>query len=853
MSPLPRFPPLLRCNYQLQPYQLLLSALLLAGQGWLWLRPAIGQVVPDLSPPPGTIIENQSTGSYLDDSDLTDKAIESDLVKLTVAEVAGITVTAGGITGSTITGAIAYFDFVLTNVGNDPTQFFIPDAPSAIAGGTKSGDIKIISYDPDGNGATAAVVLDSIVPAGGATTGTILSSMTTANKGSIPAGATVTIRVPVSISATSGNVTVTMGNTPADGQNQPVVATPGLTDLRTVDNPGTSSGDTSGPPLNGEREASLTQSLAVSITTNTANAPTVTCTSDRRIFSTAYNGNGGFSTTGRDTYWDSVMGTASGPPPTTGWIDAFATGNQAPGAWTDSIYGDAGWISHFVDTDHTAFGDVDIYFRYQFNLDPTVDSNSYQLMMDFFGDNSIADIFVNGVSQKAFYPSVLPQNPSDPYYYGGYNGAGRAALTLTHNWQTGPNEIIVQVKSGPGLVGLIAQSNPSYLCKSDLGDALISYGTAPHAIVTNPKAYIGSVPPDADNYRDATTPVTTPAYSDNTAGGDEDTFTTPLKSPISGTYNLSVPVHNTSGAAVTLYAWIDFNNDGKFGVGESQSISVANNATTASLSWVVPSGTTSGSTYARFRLTKDSLIDNPTTTDVDERSIIDANDGEVEDYPIDLVLAGNPNLLLVKRITAINGATTISGGGNLAMYEDQSSNPYDDNAIDTPAVIPPDTDKWPIANGFPFMIGAVDGGNVKPQDSIEYTIYFLSAGTSTAKNVLFCDRVPANVTFSLHAFTNTTANPTGVARGIAISSGDTLNYYTNAGDSDLARYFPPGIEPSTVYPNINCGKNATGQVLPNDNGAVVVNLGDRPNATGVPADDRTNGAYGFVRFQGVVK
>jgi uncharacterized repeat protein (TIGR01451 family) len=215
--------------------------------------------------------------------------------------------------------------------------------------------------------------------------------------------------------------------------------------------------------------------------------------------------------------------------------------------------------------------------------------------------------------------------------------------------------------------------------------------------------------------------------------------------------------------------------------------------------------------------------------------------------------AGNPNVLLVKRITEINGATTTSSGDNLAMYKHEASNPYDDNVVTSPALTPPDTDKWPVSNGFPFMIGGTNGGNVKPNDSIEYTIYFLSAGTSDAKNVLFCDRVPANVTFSPNAFTNTIANPTGVARGIAVSSGDTLNYYTNAGDSDPARYFPPGIEPSTIYPNINCGKNATGQVLLNDNGAVVVKLGDRLKATGILADDKAAGAYGFVRFQGVVK
>jgi uncharacterized repeat protein (TIGR01451 family) len=304
-----------------------------------------------------------------------------------------------------------------------------------------------------------------------------------------------------------------------------------------------------------------------------------------------------------------------------------------------------------------------------------------------------------------------------------------------------------------------------------------------------------------------------------------------------------------AGIKVTLYK--DVNGNGAIDLNDTIVLEVDTDANGKYTFLDIPNGTyiiRVDTTDPQIPTGKLLITPNNLTATVAGLPVIDRHFGFTPDPA-----AGNPNLLLVKRITKINNSTTTSGGGNLAIYEHQSSNPYDDNVISTPAVIPPDTDKWPSVNGSLFMIGAVDGGNVKPNDSIEYTIYFLSAGTSTAKNVLFCDRVPANVTFSLHAFTNTTANPTGVARGIAISSGDTLNYYTNAGDSDLARYFPPGIEPSTVYPNINCGKNATGQVLPNDNGAVVVNLGDRPNATGVPADDRTNGAYGFVRFQGVVK
>ncbi len=805
-------------------------------------------------------------GSFLDEdapANTVPTVVESNEVVAIVAEVAGITVTAGGITGSTVTGGIAFFDFIITNVGNDPTQFFIPDAPSAISGGTKSGDIKIVGYDADGSGTATEVVLDTTVPSGGGATGTLLGNTATANNGSIRAGATIRIRVPVLISATSGNVSVTMGDTAANAQNQPYAV--GNKDLYTVDNLDTAPNEAANPPINGEQEASLNQSVAVTAIVNTPNAPTITCSSDRRIFNTAYNGSTGFLTTGRDTYWDSARGvsspilTSSGPIPTTGWIDAYNVESIKPGVWLNTPFGESAWISHYSNANHTADGRVDIYFRYQFNLSPTVDVNSFQIKMDFFGDNSVADIFINGLSQKNSYPTVLPQPlpPStvNPYLFRGFEGPGRAALTLNQNWQTGPNEVVVQIKSDPDRMGFVAESQPSYLCKSDAGDAPISYGTAPHAIITSPKVYLGSIPPDADPFGGQ---PSSGANGDNTNGtNDEDALTTALKAPTAGTYNLSVPVRNTSGGDAILHAWIDFNKDGKFGAGESQTVSVANNATTASLSWTVPSGTTIGSTYARFRLTTSALSDNTATLDVDERSTISANDGEVEDYSIDLV--GNPNLLLVKRITAINGLLTKQNGSSLASYENDPNNPYDDNQNTTP-VAPytrPTTNKWPLTNNLgtdsTFLIGAIDGGFVKPNNTIEYTIYFLSAGDSAANNVLFCDRVPTNVTFSPDAFTNTTANPSGAARGIFVRSGDALNYYTNTGDSDPARYFPPGIEPSTVYPNISCGKNTTGQALPNDNGAVVVNLGNRSKATGILADDRDAGAYGFVRFQGVVK
>jgi uncharacterized repeat protein (TIGR01451 family) len=852
MSPYPRLSQLLD-PLGLQRFRcLLVSALFIGGQGWLYLRPTIAA-----SPSPGVIIENQATGSYLNDSTETQtiQSIESDKVTLTVTEVAGITIGIGGISGVTTTGGLAFLDFILTNVGNDPTQFFIPGAPSAISsGGSQSGQIEIVAYDIDGGAVNTTVPLNVSVPASGATTGTLLAAVATANRGVIPVGATIRIRVPIQIAAGSGSsVDVTMGNTtPANGQNQPYVASGVANKVYTVDNSDGTAGEAFGSPVE-ERQASITQSLAVTAsgTPSSNNIPTLTCTSDRRIFNTAYGGNGSYLISGRDPHWESAIGASnlptSGPIPTTGWINSYNVEAVKPAwAWIDSPYNDSAWISHFSDAIHTSQGRVDVYFRYKFYLDPAIDVTSFQVKMDFFGDNSVTDIFVNGVSQTANHPSILPQpqGGGDPYQYRGFEGTGRAALTLTQNWQTGANEIVVQVKSDPGYMGLIAESQPSYLCKSDAGDAPISYGDPTHTIISTPKVYLGNTPPTADPFGGHPSP--------GADGDTDDAFTTPLVAPVASTYNLAVPVRNTSSQPVNLYGWIDFNKDGKFGAGEFQTVSVPSNATTANLNWTLPTGTTLGSTYARFRLTTDTLTDNPTTTDVDERSTTPANNGEVEDYTL---LLTQPNLLLVKRITAINGLPNKRGGGSLGNYENDPNNPYDDNNNDPPTgpYTRPTTNKWPATvrdNSSIFLLGGIDGGQVAPTDSIEYTIYFLSAGNAIANNVLFCDRVPANVSFIPNSFNNAnppiSPNPSGLSgaeRGIVVNLGGTIESYTNTADGDFAQYFPPGNNPTATFAKIDCGGA-------NTNGAVVVNLGNLQNATdaGIPAS-----SYGFIRFRGRVK
>ena len=220
------------------------------------------------------------------------------------------------------------------------------------------------------------------------------------------------------------------------------------------------------------------------------------------------------------------------------------------------------------------------------------------------------------------------------------------------------------------------------------------------------------------------------------------------------------------------------------------------------------------------------------------------------DFGYRLPAAGNPNVLLVKRITKVNNSSTTKNGDNLAGYIDETTNPYDDNILDNPAPVgKPDTDKWMDVdnNGEPDIIGGINGGNVRPGDEIEYTIYYLSTGDTTANNVVMCDRVPENATFIPTAFNSfPTKNTTGLPggdRGIIWQSNGAIESLTNVSDGDTAEYLSPGIDPTIKYPGIKCDGS-------NTNGAVVMKLGNVPNATapGTPIN-----SYGFIRFRGRVK
>ncbi|MEY2858175.1 MAG: hypothetical protein RLZZ74_2487, partial [Cyanobacteriota bacterium] len=149
-----------------------------------------------------------------------------------------------------------------------------------------------------------------------------------------------------------------------------------------------------------------------------------------------------------------------------------------------------------------------------------------------------------------------------------------------------------------------------------------------------------------------------------------------------------------------------------------------------------------------------------------------------------------------------------------------------------------------------YLRGVIDAGNVKPNDVVEYTIYFLSSGDVNAKEVKICDVVPDNMTFVKNTY--------GVELGIGLGFDPTVLptspnlKLSNLLNDDQGDFYGAGTAP----PANLCKKVSSSNTLVNvngtnnDNGAVVVELKDLPRAiqAGTPTD-----SYGFIRFRAKVK
>jgi uncharacterized repeat protein (TIGR01451 family)/fimbrial isopeptide formation D2 family protein len=180
--------------------------------------------------------------------------------------------------------------------------------------------------------------------------------------------------------------------------------------------------------------------------------------------------------------------------------------------------------------------------------------------------------------------------------------------------------------------------------------------------------------------------------------------------------------------------------------------------------------------------------------------------------------ASVPQMLLVKRITKINGQTTNPNDNtNLAVFDDDATSPHqnDDNHPG-----------W-ASN---YLLGKINAGKVQPGDELEYTVYFLNVTNQNLSSVRVCDRITDNQTFKSDAY--------GTGKDVQIKlNTDTAVDLTAASDSsDRAELMAAG----TTVPS-NCHLKGA-----NSNGTLVLDLTGNTGTPTLPT--MPSSTYGLFRF-----
>ena len=189
----------------------------------------------------------------------------------------------------------------------------------------------------------------------------------------------------------------------------------------------------------------------------------------------------------------------------------------------------------------------------------------------------------------------------------------------------------------------------------------------------------------------------------------------------------------------------------------------------------------------------------------------------------------DPNVLLVKRITAIDGDRDRNPNDNTPL------NTFVDDTVSTR----PDDDNYP---NWPdnYLIGAIDAGKVQPGDEIEYTIYFLNAGNTEAENLRICDRITPNQDLKLDAY------GAGNDLQLQLDTQPAINLTSANDSSDRVRLIPSAQSvPANCYLK---GANDNGTLLFDITGTGNTNQSDLTSVPGSTGKGTPDNSYGLIRF-----
>ncbi|WP_146152308.1 GEVED domain-containing protein [Photobacterium phosphoreum] len=305
-------------------------------------------------------------------------------------------------------------------------------------------------------------------------------------------------------------------------------------------------------------------------------------------------------------------------------------------------------------------------------------------------------------------------------------------LDVIENWDTTPT--YTTSLTMPGSIGVESLPEVYAYCNYAGGTVTINdFGDAPDLttqteqgdyrttavnngaehISTFSDVYLGQLPPDTD---DGTLQNITATQDNINGDADEDGLQLlPLVTSATA-YQTTVTVTNNSGNDAYLYAWIDWDNNGKFDKDEAIdanqiTINTSTNLAPQTLTWsTLPELTSTDSFYIRVRISYEDLADTALGDAEDPRSYGSVNGGEVEDYQlvIEVVDFGDApesydTLMAYHRSNATlflgehQGDTeSVPVPDPLAITDDNNASPDDEDGVNVLLPVPLDATEYHV-------------------------------------------------------------------------------------------------------------------------------------------------------------
>lgn len=304
--------------------------------------------------------------------------------------------------------------------------------------------------------------------------------------------------------------------------------------------------------------------------------------------------------------------------------------------------------------------------------------------------------------------------------------------------------------------------------------------------------YLGMTPADNDS---GTLQDSSATADDNDNINDEDSPASVALYATSTGFTQNQLVNNSSGADVYVYAWVDWNENGRFdrdefvegGAGTGDALVIPDGTTSTTLAWTsLPSLLLNATFIMRVRISDQVLADVSTGSNEDQRSLGDGGLGEIEDHQLTVTTDPSlPRLLCAVSEQASTGAeiTTLSnynadpadGFSGTSIFGDELYSNAANSAgsplkrFELEILEPGQTFSYPIGIEIEFRLRNSSGGDSDPM--------FWLTDHSNMNGVLIGDNalwVGAHATWNgtnqTINYTNTAVNPMSNTAGMMTTS-----------------------------------------------------------------------------------